>query len=64
VKQGGTLDRENKQAGKSKEGRIGSEMQIAGQRIRWGENRFAGGHIKVVTRARKSKAAWLTGRAR
>jgi hypothetical protein len=30
VKQGGTLDRENKQAGKSKESRIGSVMQIAG----------------------------------
>ena len=39
----------------SKEGRIGSVMQIAGRRIRWGENRFAGGHIKVVTRARKGK---------
>ena len=39
----------------SKEGRIGSVMQIAGRRIQWGENRFTGGHIKVVTRARKGK---------
>ena len=35
VKQAGTLDREGKQAGESKEGREGSVLQIARRTIRW-----------------------------